>query len=138
MYPVDLLKVRLRLGPHTSSGRRADFRRDENPDHQPVAGRCVQRHIECYGHNIKSGGRHGIMARTVQCDNGCRWARQASRRLRNGTDSAAGPAHAVYFASYEAAKHALGGNEGGTEAHHPLAAGAQNITWLCRITTNRS
>jgi hypothetical protein len=44
---------------------------------------------------------------------------------RHGTDSAAGPAHAVYFASYEATKHALGGNEGGSEEHHPLAAGAQ-------------
>ncbi|KAF2760684.1 asparaginyl-tRNA synthetase [Pseudovirgaria hyperparasitica] len=36
----------------------------------------------------------------------------------------AGPAHAVYFASYEAVKHALGGNEGGQEEHHPLAAGS--------------
>ncbi|KAF2176326.1 asparaginyl-tRNA synthetase [Zopfia rhizophila CBS 207.26] len=36
----------------------------------------------------------------------------------------AGPAHAVYFASYEAVKHALGGNEGGKEEHHPLAAAA--------------
>ncbi|KAF2278373.1 asparaginyl-tRNA synthetase [Westerdykella ornata] len=36
----------------------------------------------------------------------------------------AGPAHAVYFASYEAVKHALGGNEGGHEEHHPLAAAA--------------
>ncbi|KAF2501794.1 mitochondrial carrier [Lophium mytilinum] len=34
----------------------------------------------------------------------------------------AGPAHAVYFASYEAVKHAMGGNEGGHEEHHPLAA----------------
>jgi hypothetical protein len=36
---------------------------------------------------------------------------------------AAGPAHAVYFASYEAVKHAMGGNEGGKHEHHPLAAG---------------
>lgn len=36
----------------------------------------------------------------------------------------AGPAHAVYFASYEAVKHALGGNEGGKEEHHPFAAAA--------------
>ncbi|KAF2814879.1 asparaginyl-tRNA synthetase [Mytilinidion resinicola] len=34
----------------------------------------------------------------------------------------AGPAHAVYFASYEAVKHAMGGNEGRHEEHHPLAA----------------
>jgi len=43
---------------------------------------------------------------------------------QQGTDSVTGPAHAVYFASYEATKHALGGNEGGSEEHHPLAAGA--------------
>lgn len=35
----------------------------------------------------------------------------------------AGPAHAVYFASYEAVKHYMGGNEGGVHEHHPLAAG---------------
>jgi hypothetical protein len=33
----------------------------------------------------------------------------------------AGPAHAVYFATYEAVKHAMGGNKAGE--HHPLAAG---------------
>lgn len=33
----------------------------------------------------------------------------------------AGPAHAVYFATYEAVKHAMGGNQVGV--HHPLAAG---------------
>lgn len=41
------------------------------------------------------------------------------------TNGDAGPAHAVYFASYEATKHALGGNEGENHEHHPLAAGAQ-------------
>jgi len=34
-----------------------------------------------------------------------------------------GPAHAVYFATYEAVKHAMGGNEGLKHEHHPLAAG---------------
>jgi hypothetical protein len=33
----------------------------------------------------------------------------------------AGPAHAVYFATYEAVKHVMGGNQAGV--HHPLAAG---------------
>lgn len=33
----------------------------------------------------------------------------------------AGPAHAVYFATYEAVKHLMGGNKAGV--HHPLAAG---------------
>lgn len=33
----------------------------------------------------------------------------------------AGPAHAVYFATYEAVKQVLGGNQAGV--HHPVAAG---------------
>jgi hypothetical protein len=37
------------------------------------------------------------------------------------TSSWSGPAHAVYFATYEAVKHAMGGNKAGV--HHPLAAG---------------
>ncbi|KAF2658140.1 asparaginyl-tRNA synthetase [Lophiostoma macrostomum CBS 122681] len=36
----------------------------------------------------------------------------------------AGPAHAVYFASYEAVKQSLGGNEGANDEHHPFAAAA--------------
>jgi len=34
-----------------------------------------------------------------------------------------GPAHAVYFATYETVKHAMGGNQGLSHEHHPLAAG---------------
>jgi hypothetical protein len=34
-----------------------------------------------------------------------------------------GPAHAVYFATYEAVKHYMGGNAGAHQEHHPLAAG---------------
>lgn len=37
------------------------------------------------------------------------------------TDLGTGPAHAVYFATYEAVKHLMGGNQAGV--HHPLAAG---------------
>lgn len=37
-----------------------------------------------------------------------------------------GPAHAVYFATYEAVKHAMGGNQAGV--HHPLAAGKSYST----------
>lgn len=36
-------------------------------------------------------------------------------------DIGPGPAHAVYFATYEAVKHIMGGNQAGV--HHPLAAG---------------
>lgn len=36
------------------------------------------------------------------------------------TANLAGPAHAVYFGTYEAVKEFAGGNE---EGHHPFAAG---------------
>lgn len=39
-----------------------------------------------------------------------------------------GPAHAVYFATYEVVKQAMGGNEG-TE-HHPLAAGTRRMPFV--------
>ncbi|KAI9755566.1 MAG: Fe(2+) transporter, partial [Lichina confinis] len=45
------------------------------------------------------------------------------RSLWRGISSVAlgaGPAHAVYFATYEAVKQAMGGNEG--NSHHPVAA----------------
>ncbi|KAK7542676.1 mitochondrial carrier domain-containing protein [Phyllosticta citribraziliensis] len=47
------------------------------------------------------------------------------RTLWRGVSSVvlgAGPAHAVYFATYEAVKHSAGGNEGGKHEHHPFAA----------------
>jgi solute carrier family 25 (mitochondrial iron transporter), member 28/37 len=47
-----------------------------------------------------------------------------------------GPAHAVYFATYEAVKHVMGGNQAGV--HHPLAAGKFFFTIfpLCQDLTN--
>jgi solute carrier family 25 (mitochondrial iron transporter), member 28/37 len=41
-----------------------------------------------------------------------------------------GPAHAVYFATYEAVKHLMGGNQAGV--HHPLAAGM--FCWISRFS----
>ncbi len=42
-------------------------------------------------------------------------------KARANADRLLGPAHAVYFATYEAVKHVMGGNQAGV--HHPLAAG---------------
>jgi solute carrier family 25 iron transporter 28/37 len=41
---------------------------------------------------------------------------------------ATGPAHAVYFGTYEIVKEAMGGNKADGK-HHPLAAGMQAPTW---------
>jgi hypothetical protein len=42
------------------------------------------------------------------------------RRIAYKPDNIQGPAHAVYFATYEVVKQAMGGNAAG---HHPVAAG---------------
>ncbi len=44
---------------------------------------------------------------------------------RQTSNSSIGPAHAVYFATYEGVKESMGGNEG--DRHHPLAAGMWEI-----------
>jgi hypothetical protein len=43
-----------------------------------------------------------------------------TRTILQRSDNTQGPAHAVYFATYEVVKQAMGGNAAG---HHPLAAG---------------
>lgn len=52
---------------------------------------------------------------------------------RYDAEKLTGPAHAIYFATYEAVKHAMGGNKAGE--HHPLAAGMwiHDYSWLTRV-----
>lgn len=47
-----------------------------------------------------------------------------------------GPAHAVYFATYEAVKHLMGGNKAGV--HHPLAAGTFSLKCIWRSAATNS
>lgn len=55
---------------------------------------------------------------------------EGAKTLWRGVNSVilgAGPAHALYFGTYEYAKHAFGGNESG---HHPIAAGKDFLSFL--------
>lgn len=55
---------------------------------------------------------------------------EGARTLWRGVNSVimgAGPAHALYFATYEHAKQAFGGNGSG---HHPLAAGKKTCAHM--------
>ena len=61
------------------------------------------------------------MAWCGQCDCWSWYARYSTSCDGRELRAATGPAHALYFATYEAVKQAMGGNEG--KAHHPLAAG---------------
>lgn len=68
------------------------------------------------------------MERSVECRCRCRWALHTFSTCRTLVLTETGPAHAVYFATYEAVKHAMGGNEGEKHDHHPLAAGRSSQT----------
>lgn len=97
---------------------------DPNANRQPITDRHVHRDIQRHGDNIASGRLQDAVERLVER---CTWRRSvlwSSRSLSAQLRHDAGPAHAVYFASYETVKHALGGNEGGNDEHHPFAAGA--------------
>ena len=50
-------------------------------------------------------------------------------RKTSGLTIGLGPAHAVYFATYEVVKQAMGGNASG---HHPLAAGEEQCALLLK------
>lgn len=63
------------------------------------------------------------MEGSVQRSSGSWWVLGFPGFARSRSDGLIGPAHAVYFATYEAVKHAMGGNEGLKHEHHPLAAG---------------
>ncbi|KAG6018453.1 hypothetical protein E4U43_007661 [Claviceps pusilla] len=69
-------------------------------------------------HPPSSTAYSGVLRSTYQMA-----SREGLSSLWRGMSSVivgAGPAHAVYFATYEAVKHAMGGNQAGV--HHPLAA----------------
>ena len=75
------------------------------------------------------------MAWSLKRNSRCRSALESHTGQAHILREFAGPAHAVYFATYEAVKQGMGGNEG-TE-HHPLAAGAPVQDFLpphCRLT----
>ena len=58
-----------------------------------------------------------------------RWYAISCGDAASKTYKAVGPAHAVYFATYEAVKQFMGGNK--NNGHHPLAAG--NEKWIIHI-----
>lgn len=99
-----------------------DRRADTNADLESDALRRLQWDDTRDVPNSHRGGNPQFMARHVKC--GCRsrfvYTCMAARKTGNA-DISTGPAHAVYFATYEAVKHVMGGNQAGV--HHPLAAG---------------
>jgi hypothetical protein len=130
MYPIDLLKVLIVPWSFASSSNPPCA--DTNASREPFAHRRVLRHIQRHGHNHKSRGLPDIMERSVKCGSGRRSVADEDTKTLAETNVPRGPAHAVYFATYEWVKHAMGGNEGLKTDHHPLAAGKRRAVWIQR------
>ena len=52
---------------------------------------------------------------------------ESGELMAHGIVRTSGPAHAVYFGTYELVKEMAGGNV--DEGHHPLAAGRSFVIW---------
>jgi hypothetical protein len=119
MYPIDAIKVRhLILFTMVNSYTKTTADPNANPQPYPIC--SLQWHDTRRLPNSNRGGIPQFMARHVECGCRSRFVHMAGQEATN-TDCGAGPAHAVYFATYEAVKHVMGGNQAGV--HHPLAAG---------------
>jgi len=121
MYPIDAIKVRnIFIGIMMSGVVLIDRHADPNADPESDTLRSRQWYDTRWLPNSHGGGSPQFMARDVQCGGRSGYV---DRVKLHGTDTdrVPGPAHAVYFATYEAVKHLMGGNQAGV--HHPLAAG---------------
>lgn len=99
-------------------------RLDSFTDYKSFSWRNLHKPYQCCLYNHENRGSYFAVAWNLECHSG-RWYVIIIPSLRRGLIGGIGPAHAVYFATYEAVKQAMGGNKG-TE-HHPLAAG--NFRW---------
>ncbi len=91
---------------------------DTNANGQPNSGGDIYWHWQCHHNHITGRRLSVVMERAFKRGGWSRWAFRTLLRRANA-DVVPGPAHAVYFATYEAVKQAMGGNASG---HHPLAA----------------
>jgi hypothetical protein len=126
MYPIDLLKVSLLVEINRARTTATDvkgFSIDAHASGESDSRGDIHGHWQCHFHHFQSRGLHVAMARPVQCRSRS-WCATTTESflnfLRLLTIPPLGPAHAVYFATYEVVKQAMGGNASG---HHPVAAG---------------
>ena len=95
---------------------------DKNASRQPNPSGDIHRHWQRDSNNLAGGGVHVIMEGIVECGvrSGYELGIVSKTSRTKMLISWIGPAHAVYFATYEVVKQAMGGNASG---HHPVAAG---------------
>lgn len=137
MYPVDAIKVSHEpLCP--SIWTYTDQRHlDPNADLKSYTECCLQWNHTGHISNCNWRGISKTMAWNVKR---CCRSRFVCLDLRvYGTwnwERYTGPAHAVYFATYEAVKHAMGGNKAGV--HHPLAAGMVTHHYIWNFCSHKT
>lgn len=127
MYPVDLLKVCFYVQfIFHDVGRIIDFFSDANASFTSGLRRALYRYHECGVDYLSNWRLEDVVEGCFECDCGCRYVIYTGLGvLWTMAKYLAGPAHAVYFGTYEAVKELAGGNEDG---HHPFAAG-NLISW---------
>jgi hypothetical protein len=97
---------------------------DADADHQPFCRWSLHRLDQCRFYDIQNRGHPYLMERGVKRYRWCWWdILQCVYGANSWLICAAGPAHAVYFGTYEAVKEFAGGNK--DDGHHPFAAGIQ-------------
>ena len=121
MYPVDLMKVCKPSGCRNIPITDAHVA-DPYADHQSYLRQPLYRHLECRIHNIQTRRPTNIMARHDQRHRWSRYELDETNIQKMKLMFAIGPAHAVYFGTYEVVKDLAGGNATDGK-HHPLAAG---------------
>lgn len=138
MYPVDAIKVRSYnlcfLTFHMKVNLTDLFicGKDSDADHKPHPVSNVHWYRECRGTNFLDRGRQVIVEGDCQCGLGGRYAYHRVKAdngcIIDSSNGGSGPAHAVYFSTYEFVKQRLGGNEG--IEHHPFAVGEIMVPYL--------
>jgi hypothetical protein len=95
---------------------------DTNANHKPFGGWTLHGPLECGINNLQNRGPEDVMERCLERDSWSWYVRAICNNIYLWLTRTSGPAHAVYFGTYEVVKELAGGNaEDGK--HHPGAAG---------------
>lgn len=142
MYPVDAIKVWGNSG--DSLGKPLISIIDPNANRQPYTGSYVFGYYERCRPNFIYRRCSFVMEGNCKCGGWCWYdhvifltpGALGKVNIQQGTllNDLLGPAHAVYFGTYEAVKQKLGGNVG--SEHHPFAVGMASIIFSAVLYVN--
>ena len=120
MYPVDLMKVRKHPRPLSRRDGGLILSIDTDANHKSFLGRSLYGFVPRSINDLPTRRATDAMERRYECHCRSRCA-EPTKRWKLSLTRHAGPAHAVYFGTYEIIKEAAGGNAADGK-HHPAAA----------------